>query len=59
VVEEHGEESQNGRSLSWAETNHVVSVEKKHYTGSCLQFVERKSITSRQHCVSTGYRAAK
>jgi hypothetical protein len=30
VVKVHGQQSQNGRQLSWAETDHVVPVEGRH-----------------------------
>jgi len=39
-VQGHGQESQNGRLLSWAETDHVVPVKWKRYIVGYLQFVE-------------------
>jgi hypothetical protein len=57
VVEENGEESQNRRRSSWAKTNRVVPVERRRYTVSCLQFVERKHM--QEALCSTGYTSSK
>jgi len=40
VVEARGWGSENGRQLSWAETDHVFAVERRRYTVSYQQFVQ-------------------
>ena len=62
VVEEHGQESQNVRRLSWPETYHVVPMERRRqsnhqiFIGGYLQFVDTKQMHAA--LCSSGYGAS-